>query len=418
MGSTDYYQANVTARELAAVAKIASEIDDWQHWSLVERFQRELAFKRIREEIVPYLVCSRDRFFGSLIVVIYKPELFVFEPLQLVNADVPSAYRDAADRMGFLVVNGGDLVVLDGQHRLVALREVVDGLSRHHGEFEAAIAQDDLSVVFVGFESLEKTRRIFNKVNRYAKPTSPTDNIITSEDDGYAIVARWLTEETPPLGLSDPEPPLALFTEEDEPLIEWRSAQLGQGNGALTTLNAVYQSVQSILEANGIHHFDERHRVNRPDDAELRRAYVYAATWWQLALEGLAVFRDALDNYPAIPEMRSYREPYSLLLRPIGQVALFQGLARAFETGLEIGEAINRANRLCWSASHPQWHDTIIFRNGRMSTRKEGITLAGRLIAFLIAGELMPRTESDRLARDYSDAADEPRKLPRSHWVA
>lgn len=416
MGSTDYYQANITARELAAVAKIASEISDWQRWSLVERFQRELAYRRIREEIVPYLVRSRDRFFGSLIVIIYKPELFVFEPLELVNADVPSAYRDAASRMGFLTIDGGELVVLDGQHRLVALREVVDGQSRYHGEFETAIAEDELSVVFVGFESLEKTRRIFNKVNRYAKPTSPTDNIITSEDDGYAIVARWLTEESPPLGLAAPLPPLALSTQADEPLIEWRTAQLAQGNCALTTLSAVYQTTQAILDANGIRHFDERHRVNRPPDDELRSAYVHAATWWQLVLDGLAVFRIALENYLAIPHMRSYRERYSLLLRPVGQVALFQGLARAVEAGLAIDEAVSRANKIQWSASHPQWYDTIIFRNGRMSARKEGIALAARLIAFLIAGELMASDDIKRLAHEYSEASAEPRELPNSRW--
>ena len=101
--------------------------------------------------------------------------------------------------MGFLTIEGGSLVVLDGQHRLAALRGVTTAGPDLKGEFVDAVADDELSVLFIPHESFEKTRRIFNKVNRYAKPTSPTDNIITSEDDGSAIVTRWLVEEEPPL---------------------------------------------------------------------------------------------------------------------------------------------------------------------------------------------------------------------------
>src|SRR5690606_8270280 len=135
---------------------------------------------------------------------------------------------DLIPRMGFLTIDGGRLVALDGQHRLVALREIVAGRVEAEGEYRDAIADDELCVVFVQHESLEKTRRIFNKVNRHARPTTPTDNIITSEDDGYAIVARWLVENDPPLGLEEPAPPLALFDKSGEPLVEWRSTNLPQ----------------------------------------------------------------------------------------------------------------------------------------------------------------------------------------------
>src|SRR3954447_5310980 len=233
MGSTEYYQATVKARELAAVAMTAAELPQWTTWSVFERFQRDLAQKRVEREIVPYLVRTKDRFFNALIVLVFEPNNFEFESLIDKAPGLPRAYKQAAEQMGFLTIEGGSLVVLDGQHRLAALRGVTTAGPELTGEFVDEVAEDELSVLFIPHESLEKTRRIFNKVNRYAKPTSPTDNIITSEDDGYAIVTRWLTEESPPLGLSAPLPPLALATQDDEPLIEWRSAQLGQGNGAL-----------------------------------------------------------------------------------------------------------------------------------------------------------------------------------------
>ena len=37
-----------------------------------------------------------------------------------------------------------------------------------------------------------KSRKIFNKVNRYAKPTSKADNLITADDDVVAVINRDL----------------------------------------------------------------------------------------------------------------------------------------------------------------------------------------------------------------------------------
>src|SRR5687768_18329637 len=115
MGSTEYYQATVKARELAAVAMTAAELPEWTSWSVFERFQRELAQKRVEKEIVPYLVRTKDRFFNALIVLVYEPESFEFEALSDKVA-LPRAYRQAAEQMGFLTIEGGSLVVLDGQH--------------------------------------------------------------------------------------------------------------------------------------------------------------------------------------------------------------------------------------------------------------------------------------------------------------
>ena len=229
MGSTDYYQATVQARELAAVAMMAAELPQWTTWSVFERFQRELAQKRVEKEIVPYLVRTKDRFFNSLIVLVFDPDIFEFESLGDRVPGLPGAYKSASEQMGFLTIEGGSLVVLDGQHRLAALRGVTTAGAELAGEYVDAVAEDELSVLFMPHESFEKTRRIFNKVNRYAKPTSPTDNIITSEDDGSAIVTRWLVEESPPLGLADPQPPLNALDSSGEPIVEWRQQTLLAG---------------------------------------------------------------------------------------------------------------------------------------------------------------------------------------------
>jgi len=405
MGSTQYFQANVPASSLGAIAKTAAELPDWNEWSIFERFQRDIALKRVAHEIVPYLVRTKDRFFGSLIVLVYEPDHFSFEPINEMLQSLPSAYEEAGDQIGFLSINGGELVVLDGQHRLAALRAVVTAGDELEGPYRDAVSSDQLSVIFIQHQNFEKTRRIFNKVNRYARPTSPADNIVTSEDDGCAIVARWLVEPQPPLGLSAPLPPFGQYSDwEGEPVIEWRSTKLEANSTKITTLNALYQTVHTILGANGIENFDEKHRVNRPSDVELIAAYEFAATWWNLVLQNVPALSKAQRRPWTIPESRGYKERNSLLFRPIGLVAFLEGLAGATRLGLPIELAAHRAGRIRWRAADQMWTDTVIHANGHMNAKQSSVALAGRLATYRLAPELMSMPDIEILATDLATA--------------
>ena len=406
IGRTSYFVAKVPARALGAIAIPASEMDEWENWSPSERIQRDVSLHRIKQELAPYLVRSKDRFYGSVIVTVIEADLFEFEPLSKIATGLPSAYRANTEDMGMLSVKGGTLVALDGQHRLVALREIVAGRLEIDGEHSNAVGDDDVCVMFIEHDSLERTRRIFNKVNRHARPTSPTDNIITSEDDGYAIITRWLMENDPPLGLAGPPPPLALYNDDHEHLVESEKQTLSQNDQRLTTISTLYQTVEAILDANGLKGFDEKHRVNRPENDELEQAYRWAAEWWSAVLKGLPAFRLAADSPKWIREMRSRGEKWSLLFRPITQVALFRGLGLAVNAGLALEEAVKRAGKIPWRNDHEMWVDVITRRGGRMITHKKGVMLTGRLIAYLIAPDLFDETEVRKLGWDYTEARE------------
>ncbi|MGE2715184.1 DGQHR domain-containing protein [Mycolicibacterium litorale] len=404
MGSTEYYQATVKARELAAVAMMAAELPQWTTWSVFERFQRDLAQKRVEKDIVPYLVRTKDRFFNSLIVLVYGPDVFEFEAIADRASGLPRAYRSVAEQMGFLTIDGGSLVVLDGQHRLAALRGVTTAGPELSGDYVDAVAEDELSVLFIPHESFEKTRRIFNKVNRYAKPTSPTDNIITSEDDGAAIVTRWLVEPSPPLALSGPLPPLNASDGSGEPLVEWRQQVLRPEARKFTTLSALYQMTQTILIADGITGFDEKHMVNRPSDQQLSRAYAFVADWWHTTLTQFTPYRRAIARPSVLPDLRDYKAEYSLLFRPIGQVAFMHALVGAVRVGRDLVQALEFAEDRSWSASDPLFTDTIVYANAHMATSDYAVRLAGRLGTYLIAGDLLSDREIQSLEADLQDA--------------
>lgn len=406
MGTTNYFETTMPARELVVAARPASELDGWASQSVEERLQRELNEKRVRDEIVPYLARSADRFFGSIIVLIYKGDV-TFEPLEQVSGKMPAAYRSIAQRMGFLTIEGGQLIVLDGQHRHRGLQEVIQARNIE-GEFVAEVPGDDVCVIFIEHESDQKTRRIFNKVNRYAKPTTRGDNIITSEDDGYAILTRYLLEDGAPLGVRGPNG--------ETVLVNWKSNTLAARSTQLTTVSAVYETVRDILSIEGMESesFDEKKRINRPTDAELAAAYEIVERWWKRVLEGLTPYRDALSDLPSIPKRREDTSPHSLLFKPLGQVALFRGLLLAARNGVDPDLAVRRASSIDWRITSDLWRETIVRASGKMVARKEAMDLAAHLIAYLVGADAMDADEVEKLRSTYTKARseDETESLP------
>ena len=408
MGSTTYYQTKLTARELASTVRAARELDQWASASIEERMQRELNLTRIRNEIVPYLANHQDRFFGSLIVLVPKGQL-EFEPLTDVVSKVPGAYKSAVDVMGFLTVEKGEHVALDGQHRLRALRDVINS-DEELGPYQSLVGDDDISVMVVEFETNEKTRRMFNKVNRNAKPTGRSDNILLSEDDIYAIVTRMLLD-------SDRNAPLASVDVDGKPqeLVNWRSNTLAKRVNQLTTISAVYETVLDILKTNGftLEDYEEKKRQVRPAQEDIEKAYEIAAAWWDKMLVTLDAFKDAVADLSTISNVRFAGDPppyhqHTLLLRPVGQIAMVKGVVEAIKNSkgkLTLDEALKRLNKLDWSAAPTNyWRDTIIRADGRMVARKEAYNLAAQLIAHLIGGQYLDDEQRQHLWYEWNKA--------------
>ena len=72
MGNTSYFQCMMKVDELVSYVRAAKEIDDWANMSIGDKMQREPNIKRIKNQIAPYFKEHKDRFFGSIIVLVYK----------------------------------------------------------------------------------------------------------------------------------------------------------------------------------------------------------------------------------------------------------------------------------------------------------------------------------------------------------
>lgn len=125
------------------------------------------------------------------------------------------------------------------------------------------LANEEISVIFVEHTDTQKIRKIFNKINKYAKQTSRGDNIITSDDDVFAVISRRLLVEGEPLA-----PIMGID------LVNWKSNTLSTRSKQLTTLSALYTISGTLLK-------DSKFSTNvLPDESDVEAAYDEVAEYW------------------------------------------------------------------------------------------------------------------------------------------
>lgn len=177
------------------------------------------------KDIVSYLLKSKNRFLGSLIVAAWggHPQ---YIPVKMDESDEVIEGLDS--NFGVLTFDGSQqYFALDGQHRLKAIKEAI--------KKNPELGNEEISVILVSHYNTEKgrenTRRLFSNINKNAKSTSLSENIALDEDDGFAIINRQL--------LTDDE----FFKEEGR--VSVFSKQGDNGNIKLAT--SVTQSSPSLL---------------------------------------------------------------------------------------------------------------------------------------------------------------------------
>ena len=80
MGDYEYFQATMKPQDV--ISKSAAAInyftpETWEEMGNNARLQREPDFKRIKEEIAPYLIRSKKRFFNSIVVLLESSLMYL-----------------------------------------------------------------------------------------------------------------------------------------------------------------------------------------------------------------------------------------------------------------------------------------------------------------------------------------------------
>ncbi len=392
-GSTDYFITTMKAGELIQKLRIPKELPEWEDMTIEERFQREINYLRVKKHIAPYLANDDDRFFGALIVDIYNSEGVSFETLGEVLTGVPGLYKQSAQSFGFLHLSGGEVLVpLDGQHRLVAFRFAITGKDEKEKEIKNLVAnldvaKDDVTVILIEHDT-KKARKIFNKVNRYAKPTSKAENLITADDDIVAIMTRDVANNM--IG---------------ERLVNYQSNTLTKTSGQFTTLSTLYDVNMKILE--------ETHGkidiTTLPDPAKQTLYKQEVNVVWNDLLDGgINIFKASLaDTSEEGDKKRSEILVEFTIGKPIGQLALVIAYLRLRESEMSDGsklskkEILRRLNSLDWRVGNPLWQK-VLMNGEKVVAGRQAALFASRFIAYL-CGESLHSEQKKALLQNYKN---------------
>ncbi len=400
IGTTEYYIATMKASEVVNSIRIPKEMPEWGNESVEERYQREINYKRVKEQIAPYLAIDPDRFFNALIIDILDGDAVTFDSLASV-AKLPSLFSKLSDQFGILTLSGNErLVPLDGQHRLAAIKFALYGKDEKDQPIDSfaanpEIGNDDITLLLIRHD-ITKARKIFNKVNRYAKAASKADNLIINEDDYVAVVARDVAN--------------VVF----KGLVNSKSNTIPSTSNDITTLSAIYEACLDYLTESPIN----PHRVSidmLPDVATQNLWKSELKKMWVYLVRNISIFSDALsDIEPTGKDLRmELREEY-ILMKPIVQVALVGAIKKLMNSGMNMEAAIDKASRLDWRFECADWDRIAVDPGKRIISGTAARKFLSRVIAYRL-GEDLGAKELEVLENQYRtlfDSADTSRRLP------
>ena len=185
IGDWVYY---VAAMRFKDVSQYVKKVDNELHRSELLRDMLQRSITKNYESIAHYIKTQQERFFNALVLAIYDGDPIWHE--------VRLEYDDGAEfyNLGILELNGEEKIFpVDGQHRVEGIKKVVSETQEYDGE--------QIPVIFIGHKTdeagMQRSRRLFSTLNRYAKPVSMRDIIALDEDDVVAIVSRNLIDNHP-----------------------------------------------------------------------------------------------------------------------------------------------------------------------------------------------------------------------------
>lgn len=221
---------------------------------------------------------------------------------------------------------------LDGQHRLKAIKSLIDPTSEISSQAPQDFKNEEVSVIVVVpraaedmTEFMRRYRRLFGNLNRYAKPMDNVTNIIMDEDDSFAIVTRNLISEHEFFRWTGRQRESARIKTEG-------GKNIKKTDSYFTSLETLYNMNIELLtsvkrrgngwDADGVQ--KEDFRRFRPSEEIIESLYIELKSYWDGLLKTLPVLRKKpidMRDHSATDESGTED---SIFFWPIGQELLVQ----------------------------------------------------------------------------------------------
>lgn len=305
IGDWVYYIATMRFKD---VSKYVKRVDNELHKSDLLKQMLQRSITNNYKSIAHYIETQEERFFNALVLAVYDG-VPTWREVRLEYDDGSEFYN-----LGVLELNGDEKIFpVDGQHRVEGIKKVVSESNEYDNE--------QIPVIFIGHKTddagMQRSRRLFSTLNRYAKPVSMRDIIALDEDDIVAIASRELVDTHP------------LFSKDR--LLDSRTKAIPENNGkAFTTIITFYECNLEILwmllkdvevlnpdggKTKGKGKIKEFIR-RRPNDEMIHQFEDLCAAFWDALID---CFTDVYAYVADEPDSRPYRNRAggNLLFRPV-----------------------------------------------------------------------------------------------------
>ena len=398
MGTWNYYTVKMNAHELSQNVMYASEVHEDR--TLDEAIQRILKESRVKKDIVEYLKRQPNRFFSTIVVAALGGEP-LFYPVEITDDPRFVVFRNNSrlnETFGVLQFDGTQkYYALDGQHRLAAIKTLLDRSDPASDGKPEDFDQDEFSVIVIvpnreeSHETfMQKYRRLFSNLNRYAKPMDQATNIIMDEDDTFAILTRRLITENDFFKSAGRQ-------RESRRIKTQGGKNLREKEPYFTSIITLYEMNIELLksserEANGWGPIKEESATLktfvrfRPSEEYIDDLYDELTIYWEALLAELPI----LKNEPTTMRIHSVENSEvenndgtdHLLFWPIGQEILATVVRGVLDKRLDDMEnptletakaALKGLSQLEWRLHQPPWRYFLLIQNlnGEWTMRNE-----------------------------------------------
>ena len=459
MGRWTYYIVKIKVSDLAKEVSLSSDVH--QDKTLDEAIQREVQESRARQDLVVYLHDREDRFLNSIVVAALGGAP-TFTSLQLADTPENTVFRAMRldQSFGVLTFAGGEkYYALDGQHRLAAIRAILeptdatrDRFAREYvsEEFRQIFREEEISVIMVvqdpgeddsvRDEMLKDYRRLFSSLNRYAKATDQNTNIIMDEDDGIAILTRQLIAEH------------EFFKWTVDKPSEYSIVKTGKGKNLrptdpyFTQIEVLY-AINYVLMASSSRsargwklseretipqkNFKKIWRIRRPDEDVLGDYYEELSAIWDGLLETLPDLRRSpiqmrVHNPREDEDQEEVSTQDHVLFWPIGQEGILANIVREllddFSTQVgsdniqkaQVVEALKPLKCVEWSLHKEPWRHLLLVRTSdkhgieswtmRNEQRKQAVDVALEVLEFIVGVTPLDEKGQEDLRRRWANS--------------
>lgn len=387
-----YYVSTLT---YAQVKDHVKRVDDELHKSTVLREMLQRSITDNYKQIAAYIVQQEERFFNSLVLAVYDGDPKWHE----VRLDYGEGeeYYD----IGLLELTGEEKIFpVDGQHRVEGIKKVLED----SGQFD----EERIPVIFIGHKNddsgMQRARRLFSTLNRYAKPVSKRDIIALDEDDAVAIASRELIENHP------------LF--ENERILDSKGKAIPESNKkAFTTIITFYECnlelLHLFLDSKIVKDSDgqtmrgsskAREYIRfRPDQKSLDSFIKLCDDFWTTVSTEISCVREYISSPPETGSFRN-KNGGALPFRPAALIPFVKAVIHIHKaTKNSFTEILKKIDTLPLQISDATWVGVLWDNNNKKMLVNHQRVVELRLV-HLYDSELLSEKEKHSLVSGYASA--------------